>query len=62
VAILPRPTLQSELESGTLKAIKFADGRLTRPLGVITRKGRAITPSMQRFLDILEKPEAVMAA
>jgi DNA-binding transcriptional LysR family regulator len=56
LAILPRSTLASELAARTLRAITFSDGNLNRPLGVVTRKGRCITPSMQRFLDTLGTP------
>jgi DNA-binding transcriptional LysR family regulator len=61
IAVLPRPTLESELGSGALRAIPFADGQLTRPLGIVTRKGRCMTPSMQRFMNTLGQ-SAVIAA
>lgn len=53
VSILPEPTLQREVESGTLVAVPFAAKNFVRPLGIIHRRGRKFYPSTQRFMDLL---------
>jgi DNA-binding transcriptional LysR family regulator len=52
VAILPEPTLAREVAAGTLKAVRFRDHRLTRPLAIIHRGGR-LGLTAARFLDLL---------
>jgi DNA-binding transcriptional LysR family regulator len=53
VAILPRPTLENEIELGTLVAVPLNGRTFTRPLGIILRKGRKLYPSAEAFLDAL---------
>lgn len=50
VAILPRATVEQELEQGLLKAIPFKGVRHTRPLAIIHRKGRVLTPAIKKFI------------
>ena len=57
VAILPAPTLARELEAGTLVGLPI-DGqnprhRLTRPLAIIQRRSRQLSPTASRFLKLL---------
>jgi LysR family transcriptional regulator, transcriptional activator of the cysJI operon len=54
VAILPRATLESELQSGTLSAVSFVNSRFTRPLGIIHRKGRKLYPNTEAFIAVLK--------
>lgn len=53
VAILPEPTLQHERQAGTLVAIPFAAVNFVRPLGIIYRRGRKLSPAAQAFVDLL---------
>jgi DNA-binding transcriptional LysR family regulator len=55
VAILPRPTLREEIEAGTLVAIPLADVTLTRPMGIVHRRGRQLTTAARRFIDLLRQ-------
>ena len=52
VAILPEPTLTAELRNGSLVAVSIKnDGEpLVRPLAIIHRKNRALSPVGRRFL------------
>lgn len=52
VSILPEPTLANERASGSLVVIPIATGEesLTRPLAIIHRKHRALSPVAQKFL------------
>jgi DNA-binding transcriptional LysR family regulator len=58
VAILPVPTLARELASGTLVAVRFQDQTLSRPLGVIHRRDRALGLTASRFLKLLTAADA----
>ena len=53
LAILPRSTLEREVAGGSLVALSLVGASLVRPLGIVYRKGRRLTPPMQQFIDIL---------
>ncbi len=53
VAILPSPTLQGEVKAGTLRAVRFAERRPTRPLAIIHRRAARLGLAASRFLDLL---------
>ncbi len=54
VAILPRPTIEHELQSGTLAVVPFADQSFVRPLGIVYRRGRRLQPNTEAFIAILK--------
>jgi DNA-binding transcriptional LysR family regulator len=58
VAILPEPTLARELASGSLVAVRFQNHELSRPLGVIFRRDRALGLTASRFLKLLTAGDA----
>jgi hypothetical protein len=45
--------VQQEVRQGTLAAIHFKGKEFTRPLAILHRKGRVLTPAMKRFLETL---------
>ncbi len=53
VALLPEPTVVREVASGTLTAVPIASEELVRPLGIIHRRGKELSPTAQRFIDLL---------
>jgi DNA-binding transcriptional LysR family regulator len=53
VSILPRPTIQAEVEMGTLVAIPIGIPELVRPLGIIHLRGRPLSPTVRRFIDVV---------
>jgi DNA-binding transcriptional LysR family regulator len=57
ISILPQPTLEREVEMGTLRVMPFAKGRLSRPLGIIHRRGKRLTSSAVQFIDRLMERE-----
>jgi DNA-binding transcriptional LysR family regulator len=61
VAILPRPTLERELQLGTLAAVPLAGRRFTRPLGIIHRKGRKLYPNTEAFIAVLKQTAVTTA-
>jgi DNA-binding transcriptional LysR family regulator len=55
VSILPRPTILKEVGNRTLAAAPLATADLTRPLGIIHRRGKLLTPTIARFLELLRQ-------
>ena len=58
LSILPRPTIQKELGMRTLVALQFPLPGLVRPVGIIHRRGKRMTPAVARFVEQLQKPGA----
>ncbi len=54
VALLPRPTVEHELELGTLAAVPLADHGFSRPVGIIHRKGRKLYANTEAFIEVLQ--------
>jgi DNA-binding transcriptional LysR family regulator len=57
VSILPRPTIQPEMELGTLVGIPIAIPDLVRPLGIIYARGRPLSPTVERFIEMVRAAE-----
>ena len=53
VAVVPLATVAQELHSGALSAVHFKGKDFTRPLAILHRKGRVLTPAMKKFIEIL---------
>jgi DNA-binding transcriptional LysR family regulator len=53
VAVVPQATVQQELQQGTLVAVRFKGRDFTRPLAILHRKGRVLTPAMKKFVETL---------
>ncbi|MFO1023334.1 MAG: LysR family transcriptional regulator [Planctomycetales bacterium] len=54
VAVLPLPTVQREVEGGSLVAIRLEDAEWLRPLGIVHRKHKSLSNAAQKFLHILQ--------
>jgi DNA-binding transcriptional LysR family regulator len=54
VSLLPEPTIVREVESGTLVKVPLAGGPLLRPIGIIHRRGKHLTGTARRFLELLQ--------
>lgn len=52
ISVVPRRTAEHEVRTGTLLALPL-QGRPPRPIGVIFRRGKAFSLTLQKFLDIL---------
>jgi len=55
VSIVPRATVEQEVRSGTLHAIEFKNKPFHRPLGMIYKNGRVLSPALKRFLKTLKE-------
>ena len=53
IAIVPQATVLQEQKQGSLVVISFKDREFTRPLAILHRKGRVLTPAMKKFVEIL---------
>ena len=51
VSVLPTPTVQQEINSGSLVAKPFVEGAYTRPIGILVRKGKYLSRASQAVLD-----------
>ena len=62
LAIVPLPTVSHEIRLGTLKVLQLADVNLMRPLGIIYKRGRHLSPAARKFIDVLREDRAEAAA
>lgn len=62
VSIVPRTTVEQEVRNGTLKAIELSGGDFHRPLGILYRNGRILSPALKKFLETLRRKPEVLAA
>jgi DNA-binding transcriptional LysR family regulator len=51
ISVLPVPTVQQEVNSGTLVAKPFSEPGFTRPIGILVRKGKYLSRASQAVLD-----------
>jgi DNA-binding transcriptional LysR family regulator len=60
IAIVPQATVQQEAKQGSLALVHFRGREFTRPLAILHRKGRVLTPAMKKFIETLgtDIPEA----
>jgi DNA-binding transcriptional LysR family regulator len=54
VSILPEPTIDREVASGTLVKVQLEDPSLVRPLGIIHRRDRKLSTTAEQFVGLLE--------
>jgi DNA-binding transcriptional LysR family regulator len=62
IAIVPQATVQQELRQGTLAIVPFKGKEFTRPLAILHRKGRVLTPAMRKFVETLSAEGAAADA
>jgi DNA-binding transcriptional LysR family regulator len=54
VSILPRHTVQKEAGIRTLSVVAFGIPDLVRPVGLIHRRQKPLTPAVSRFIEVLQ--------
>jgi DNA-binding transcriptional LysR family regulator len=57
VAIVPLPAIQHEVEHGTIKVVRLSNETLLRPLGIIHKRGRHLSPAAVKFIEILKRED-----
>ena len=55
LAIVPRATVEQEVRDGSLRALEFIGRPYHRPLGIVYKAGRVLSPAMKRFLKTLKE-------
>ena len=53
IAIVPQATVAQEVKQGTLKMVSLNGEGFTRPLAIMHRNGRVLTPAMKKFIETL---------
>jgi len=53
IAIVPHATVQQEEKIGSLAVVPFRGKEFSRPLAILHRKGRVLTPAMKKFIETL---------
>ncbi len=54
ISLLPSPTVDREVQLGTLVAIPLAEVELIRPVGIIQRRGKTLGKTARRFIHLLQ--------
>lgn len=57
MAVVPLTTVTREQLQGTLKILNFKNKEYKRPLALIHRKGRILTPAMRKLIELLTSTE-----
>jgi DNA-binding transcriptional LysR family regulator len=58
VSILPRHTVDKEAGIRTLAVLPFGIPDLVRPVGIIHRRQKQLSPTVSRFIQLLQQPDA----
>ncbi len=58
VSILPRHTVDKEAGIRTLAVLPFGMSDLVRPVGIIHRRQKPLTPAVNRFVELLQASNA----
>jgi DNA-binding transcriptional LysR family regulator len=53
IAIVPEATVRQEVSQGLLASIVIKGSKVTRPIALIHRKGRVMTPAMKKFAALI---------
>jgi DNA-binding transcriptional LysR family regulator len=56
VSIVPESTVVQEVSKQTLAALKFSEAIPTRPLAIIAKKTKVLSPAMKQFIQLLKEP------
>jgi LysR family transcriptional regulator, transcriptional activator of the cysJI operon len=54
IAIVPATTVLQEVSKHTLEAVELENGALARPLAVIHKKSKVLSPAMKQFINTLK--------
>ncbi|MEC8824211.1 MAG: LysR family transcriptional regulator [Verrucomicrobiota bacterium] len=55
ISIVPSDSVRSEVESGTLARTPISGNFVYRPLGIVRRRTKAVTPAMREMISILKQ-------
>ena len=55
VSIVPHGTVTQEIAKHTLAHVEISDNTLYRPLAVVYKKNKVLSPAMREFMNILKE-------
>ena len=55
VAIVPQETIRQEVHNRTLASVPLEDGEYSRPLGLIHKKNKVLSPAIKQFIALLKE-------
>jgi DNA-binding transcriptional LysR family regulator len=55
IAIVPQETIRQEVANQTLAAIKIEDSDFFRPIAVIHKKNKVLSPAIKQFIALLKE-------
>jgi DNA-binding transcriptional LysR family regulator len=55
IAIVPQTTVVQEISKQTLASVPFEDADFFRPLAVIYKKNKVLSPAMKQFVALLKE-------
>jgi LysR family transcriptional regulator, transcriptional activator of the cysJI operon len=56
VAVVPQETISEEVATQTLVAVELEHGAYSRPLGIIYKKNKVLSPAIKQFIAMLKEP------
>lgn len=60
ISLLPKPTIEREVASGSLVSVPLEGESLVRPVGIIHRHGKELGTTAQRFIQFLQEDEQAL--
>ena len=60
ISVVPLTTVSQEVSKHTLEAVELEDGSLFRPIAVIYKKNKVLSPAMKQFIATLKADTAVL--
>jgi len=57
VAIVPLPAIRQEVEQGWIKVANLANVNLLRPLGIIYKRSRHLSPAAEKFIEVVRRED-----
>ena len=58
ISIVPQGTITQEVAKQTLAAVQIDDADFYRPLAVVYKKSKVLSPAMKQFIAILKEASA----
>lgn len=59
IALVPSTTVLQEVKQGLLASVSLRGKKVTRPLAIVHRKGRVLTPAMKKFVKLLTTKDLI---
>jgi DNA-binding transcriptional LysR family regulator len=56
IAFLPHSAIVAEIATGALVVLPHQGAEIIRPLGIVSRASRVVSPAVKRFLKALKAP------